>query len=1009
MGREQDLNRAQQRAVAHRDGPARVLAGAGTGKTRVITERFIALTGEGAARPEQILVLTFSRAAAEEMRSRIIARLRGNYTRLWIKTFHSFCLEVLRETLPAGEGGGFQVIGDHNRRMLIAEVLAGREWGFYRNNALEKFTDDVFNLLSRLKDELVPLSEFERFAREQQEHRAGARLLDLARACRLVQSEMESSSLVDYADMITRTMNLFQKRADLLEGYRSRFKYIMVDEFQDTNRAQFELLQVLAVHGNLYVVGDDDQAIYRFRGATDRFILEFEKYYPDAITYKLEENYRSQKIILDVANQSIKNNRRVEKELTPGLSLPEQKVKLVVAATESAEAEYIARTIREKVVGGTYTWGDFAVLCRSVKNSACAIRLALERAGVPYLVVDLEGEVHPAVSGVMDLLRLALGEEDQNAVARLAFKGNILEYYRLKRCASERELDFWRTLCSPSGEVSQLARSALTKLWAKVEELRGIIDKAPLAECVYRAALLAGCLHVPEEVTPADMQRLGALKHLLEAARDAAQKDMDLAGFISTYMPGPVTVESADVVRIMTVHQAKGLEFPVVFVPGLVEGLFPTGSKLEPAGDDELIRRWLEGEGDEGENGPSYLEEERRLFYVAVTRARRELYLTHAFYYNDEPVTRSLFLDEIAGRTDLIEEYNCSGKEVLAGDETTAARRARASLINAVNYRGYDNCGEVLRDVLHLQYLQGRLKTAVPLRVGQPARPYRAGDSLDLSVSALNTYRDCPRKYFLEYVLGFSEAGGQALVFGQVLHEVLAKMNRYRRDCGELPPVDLLMKWYRENWREDVYECLTQARQNFERGEIYLRRYYKYELGKSREILAVEEWFSVPYTDLKKREHRLRGRYDLVARDPATGTIEIIDYKTGKRSNTVNKKNKKDISGSSPKDPNRSLQLALYHHAYTGGNADPNVITSLYFLRHQHDKFADYVEGFNTGGEGVISTGHTKESLALVHQDVTEIIDGLLENRFSDRPDNAYSCRLCSYTFVCEVMDDVIR
>ncbi|WP_066636027.1 ATP-dependent helicase [Desulfolucanica intricata] len=1007
---EQVLNQAQKKAVAHREGPARVLAGAGTGKTKVITERFISLTMEKVARPEEILVLTFSRAAAEEMRSRITARLKGNYSRLWIKTFHSFCLDILREAYPVGEGTGIQVLNDRYRQELIWEILSSQDWDFYHNNSLDKLAEDVFNLLSRLKDELVPLTAFEEFAKEQQKYRAGTRLLDLARACRLVQTEMEARSLIDFGDMINRVMLLFQEQEELQETYRSRFKYIMVDEFQDTNRAQFELLRSLSVHRNLYVVGDDDQAIYGFRGATDRFIIEFSKYFPGAVTYKLEKNYRSQKLILEAANHSISNNRREQKELYPGLELPEQKLYLGVAGNENIEAEYIARVIREKVAAGGYRWGDFAVLCRSVKQTARPIRLALERAGIPYRVDGLDEEIHPAVSDTLALLHLALGKEDPEAVVRLAFKDKILEYYRLRHYAAGSGLTLWQVMCSPPGELSEAVSPNLQKLWGKVEKLQEIISQALPEECVYQAALLAGCLHVPEEVTKADKQRLVALRNLLNMAREALQKGMGLEDFIISYTPEPAALEHPpNAVHIMTVHQAKGLEFPVVFVPGLVEGLFPTEAKRDPMAEDRLLRNWL-ASGREGTGtGPSYLEEERRLFYVAVTRAKQELHLTHALYYQEQPATRSVFLEEIAGRKDLIEECSCSTGEVLSGDETSAARRARLNLIKAINFRGYEHSREALRDVLRLQYLHGRLKPAVPLRVGQPARPFKEGIGLELSVSSLNTYQACPRCYFLEHVLNLGEAGGEALTFGRILHGVLAEMNLYRKAKGELPSLNLLLQWYREQWRDDAYRCRVQARQNYERGEYYLRRYYAYEEDQTREILAVEEWFSVPYVDLKGREHRLRGRYDLVSRDPQTGIIEIIDYKTGKRSGTVNKSNKKNLAKSSPRDPNRSLQLALYHYAYLQSKPETDVVTSFYFLRHEQDKFNAYTPEFNFNGEGVISTGHSEESLKLVHRDVTAVIDGLLENKFSERPDNTFDCQWCPCNFVCEVMDDVIR
>lgn len=950
---EPTLTDQQRKAVAHSGGPARILAGAGTGKTRVIVSRFHHLVAEG-VKPERILALTFSREAARAMREAILPGLAAA-TRLWVLTFHSFCLKVLE---GEGQTDLRLVKEEEERRALMAGVCEGQSWQHYTGGRQQRLVDDALTLIGHAKDYLLTPDELARYAAAFGQ----AQLADLAEAYRLYQAQLERQGGAEFADFISRAVALLEADPAVAARWQGRFDHILVDEFQDTNLAQFRVLQILTQpHGNLVVVGDDDQAIYRFRGATDRFLIHWERYYPDARTYKVEENFRCPAPVLEAANALIRRNPgRVAKELfttTRVEGFPP--VRHWEAKNEREEAEAIATEIARRLPDARP--GDFAILCRSLRRMGGELSQALERRGIPYRMVGEELS-HPLVDETLALLRLTEGVTP--AATPGATQADLVKIMA-------RRLD-------PPALHQALRDGTLApddELQAWLESHRGL----PLPELVYQALCFLGHLRITLSPTTADLARLSAARALQERAATATDLE-ELA------RPGDARQVPGDAVNLMTIHAAKGLEFPVVFVAGLGEGIFPVAVQSAPVFyTAEAIRTWVDqGEStapDQGERLQQHIREERRLAYVALTRAKQELILTRARQYSGEPVEPSRFLAEMGappaqevGGSDPLPDARTYLVQVAAGEEPGDPNRVTAAV----------------------RLMQADPK-AVPLRRQEEPIPFTGRESLRLSATALETYRTCPRRYYYAQVLRLEEES-IAFSFGQSVHATLEQYHRALQS-GAQPTWSEVESWWQE--RLDPADCETQGQyqQLLARGQRFLERYYRWSQGHWRRILQVEDRFEVPYIDGKGRMHQLVGQYDLVA-ETADGAVEIVDFKTGHRkgATTVNKRPTKN----SANNADRRLQLGLYYLAYFGGEVDPTARVRYIFLRHVNDKLPNGLLPDFDESEQAIGCPHTAPSLALIREQVDQIIDAILANRF-DRTSDPKPCEYCSFGQLCEV------
>jgi DNA helicase II / ATP-dependent DNA helicase PcrA len=625
------LNPAQAEAVRHGDGPLLVLAGAGSGKTRVLTYRIADLIRARGVLPAQILAVTFTNKAAGEMRERLAHLLGASVSRqLWIGTFHAICSRMLRISgAPIGVDPRFLIYDDDDQRRLMREVI--RDLG----------ADDrqfppaaVLAEIGRAKNELVDHVAFAARAETRREE-------VMARLYAAYERRLAECHALDFDDLLVRPVQLFREHPPVLAEYQARFRHILVDEYQDTNHTQYVLINLLARrHRNLCVVGDDDQAIYRWRGADVRNILEFERDYPEARTIALEQNYRSTQRILRVASAVIRHNpHRHTKTLWTGN--PEgEPVGLYEAFDGYDEARYVGEQVRAHVAAGGRA-GDTAVLYRTHAQSRQFEEMFL-RQGIPYQIVGgVRFYERVEIKDILAYLRLAFNPADEASLRRVL---NVprrgigdATVRRLEAWARAEGISLWDALRrTGDAGINPQAHRSIDEFTGIVDALRAFAAEHPASEVLTRALDLTGYRRALEdERTDEAYARIENLDELIAVAQEVEETtgDGSLEAFLehlALQTEADTLEDRPDRVTLMTLHSAKGLEFPVVVLAGLEEGLFPHIRAVEQDVN---------------------LEEERRLCYVGMTRAKSRLLLTHAqqrtTYGMSRPAVASRFLAEI--------------------------------------------------------------------------------------------------------------------------------------------------------------------------------------------------------------------------------------------------------------------------------------------------------------------------------------------------------------------------
>ena len=613
MGKYDALNPQQYQAVCHYEGPLLILAGAGSGKTRVLTHRVAWLIEEKNVNPWNIMAITFTNKAAGEMRDRVEAMLGGALSGVWVATFHSTCVRILRRYIDRiGFENNFTIYDSEDQKSVIKEICKRLQIDtkLYR----ERF---FIAEISAAKDEMLSPVDYALKAQGDQ------RMQKVAEVYKEYQRQLFDNNALDFDDLICRTVELFQSCQEVLEQYQERFRFIMVDEYQDTNTAQFKLVSLLAAkYRNLCVVGDDDQSIYRFRGANIGNILNFEQFFPDAEVIRLEQNYRSTQNILNAANAVISHNKgRKEKTLWTDNGEGE-KIRFRQFMNSFEEAEYVAGIISQKVGAGKWKYGDCAILYRTNAQS----RMFEEKflyANVPYKIVGgVNFYSRKEIKDVIAYLKTIANGKDDLAVRRIINvpKRGIgaTTISRVQDYATEHGASFYDAL-RVAETIPGIGKS-VAKLQAFVQMIQVLRTKQEFYKV---KSLIEDILEqtgymkeLQAEGTDEALDRMANVDELLNKAAlyDEKTENPTLDGFleeVALVADIDNLEEDADHVVMMTLHSAKGLEFPVVFMVGMEDGVFP--SYISISSEDE-----------------SELEEERRLCYVGITRARTNLFLTSA-------------------------------------------------------------------------------------------------------------------------------------------------------------------------------------------------------------------------------------------------------------------------------------------------------------------------------------------------------------------------------------------
>jgi DNA helicase-2/ATP-dependent DNA helicase PcrA len=894
------LNEAQRRAINHGEGPLLVIAGAGTGKTRVITERIRhLLQSDETLSGEYILGLTFTKKAAGEMKARVVKATGERGKAVTLATFHSFCETLLAEADPRR-----LMLDEFDHWILLRRNLRRLRLEKYRRLADPgQFLNDFVEFFSRCQDELVSGEDYQRYAaglaarleaeREALDEDTLAERLEtvalqqeLARAYRASEELLREKNRVSFGSLITGAVGLLERDAQLCEALQKKYRYILVDEFQDTNIAQLRLLELLAGPArNIVAVGDNDQAIYRFRGASfGSFKLFLERFAGwkegrDSAPFRvaLTENYRSTPNILRVAMQVIGQNTVSadfpKKVLSPNKP-PGEKIRIVELATPEEESRWVASEL-ERIHRAGRRWKDFAVLYRQHAHRDHLVE-ELSRRKIPFVITRLSILEHPLVRDVLAYLRLIAAPYDDIACARVvaapAWHLEAQDLVRLATRGRKEKKAIYDLLQVPQGKLAfDRSQAALRQLVEFVSSQRKTLKRCTAREIL---GALTEWLEIPQRAKEQDRKYVKRLAEFMKEWEPKSET-RGLAEFIEyldyyAQAGGVVSLEDdapVDAVQFMTVHGAKGLEFPQVFLLRVNNRAFPATERSRvfefPV---ELMK-----EGSPAEE--FHIQEERRLFYVALTRAEERLTITTVTEKKGKvPVfIEDIVMEPAIKRQDvrqIMPKLPAAGKE----DRATEDHWEDAPLFRAA---------------------EGPAK--IFSRVADWAEEFHppSPEPLTLSPSALSGYRTCPQKYLFGYLWSLREGPKAAITFGAVMHTTIKRFVDQLRKGVKLP-FDEVQRIFETEWNSKGFEDEYQEEEYKKDGLQQLRAFHAGMIAELPQALEQEKTFELPLDN----NVIIKGRIDQINALGNKRDVEIVDYKTGRP--------KKDA------DAKKDLQLSLY-------------------------------------------------------------------------------------------------
>ena len=963
-----DLNPAQVEAVTHDQGPLLIVAGAGTGKTTVLTRRIAYLIATRRARPEEILALTFTDKAALEMEERVDVLVPYGYADVRISTFHAFGDWLVREhALELGLTPAFRVLNRAEQVLFLRARLFELPLHHFRPlGDPTRHLQALTGLFGRAKDEDVTpeaylahaaalVAEAAAHPDDAERRDLAARTLELARTYAAYRDLMAREGFVDFGDQIFLALRLFRERPYVLASYQKRFRYILVDEFQDTNHAQFELVKLLVSrHRNVTVVGDDDQAIFRFRGASMSNILGFDATYRDARRVVLVQNYRSGQRVLDAAYRLITNNNPDRLETTQGidkrLRAAEERAgpepDHTVYETVTQEADAVAQTIREAVKAGRRAYRDFAILVRANADADPFLR-SLNMHGVPWTFSGNQGLYGRAeVRLCIAFLRVIARPDDSVSLYHLAASEKIFAVpaVDLARCGAHADrrnrwlFDVLRGLDETPelrAALSPEGAEAIARLVKELERFMGLAAELGTGELLYQFLADSGWLGRMSRANTAreeaEVQNVARFfRRIQDAARvlprDHVREFVNHLDALIEAGEDPAVAEAdvdAPAVQILTVHKAKGLEFPVVFVVGLVQGRFPwpsRGDVLELP--DALLR-------DRPPSGDFRLQEERRLFYVAMTRAREALHFTSAWDYGGRRTRKpSQFILEALPERELARPLMRSAREEL-------------------------------------------LAFAPPVEAGAEIESPLGPDAvLELSHRQVDDYQTCPLKYRYVHVLRIPIRRHHTVVYGETLHRVVEHYLR-RRAAGLYTSLEDLLETYDREWRNEGFLTWAHEAARRDAGRAAIQRFWHEEEAAGTRPSFVEREFGVALPG-ESGPTRIRGRWDRV--DETEQGAVIVDYK----SSDVREAERADERAA------ESLQLQIYALVWRELSGRLPTRVELRFLE-----------------SGVVGRhAPTEEDAAEALSAVRAAAVGIRARRFAATP-SYQACRYCAYSQIC--------
>jgi len=968
-----NLNSQQKQAVKYNQGPLLIIAGAGTGKTGVIVEKIKHLIKTKLTKPEQILALTFTEKAAFEMEERVDKALPYGYFQMCIATFHAFADQVLREEIfQIGLSSGYKLMTEAETIIFLRKNLFLFDLHYFRPlGNPNKFLESLLQHFSRLKDEDISPDQYLLWVKSLKRNKSYSsedkkKYLELALAYKKYQLLKIKENLMDFSDLVYYLINLFRKRKNILHKYQKKFNHIFVDEFQDTNIAQYQLIKLLCPAKNkprLTVVGDDSQAIYKFRGASVSNILNFMKDYPRAKKITLKKNYRSNQTILNGAYQLIKNNDPDTLEYQLGISKKliaqkkdnENSLGFFLGEKVESEADFIAKKILS--LKKNYHYSDFAILIRANNHIEPFIR-ALSRAGVPYQFLG-PGLLfkQPEVKDLIAYLKILTNPEDSVSFYRVLsmpyFKIDPKDISFLLNFAKKINLSLFQAIeiylsffdlkiFEPEFVIykkylpliKKNTREKLAFIFQIVKKHLSLINKETAGQILYyfmeKTGYLAKLIAYKNET---DEKKALNVSKLFDRLKNFESENEDasvtaVVDYIDMSLElgeSPITaqtdISTYDAVNIMTVHSAKGLEFSVVFLVNLSTGRFPTYERKEAIPIPQPLIKEILPKGD------YHLEEERRLFYVGITRAKERTFFSSSKFYGQGKRERrlSIFVRETLG-DDFINNQLLIEKD----------KRSQLSIF----------------DFKKLPETQ--TKKLINLN--------------NFSYSQLEAYKRCPRQYKYNYILKIPVAPTSQESFGITIHKTL--QNFYHGSLtNDKMDKKRLLEIYKESWIPIGYASLAHQNRMKQEGQKMLQNFFIKFHNQNNKIINLEKLFKIKLT----KDIYITGKIDRVDLHK-NNEIEIIDYKTGRQPDE--------------KILKKSLQLSIYALAASDTNLFNKKISQVnltfYFLQNLEK----------------VTVKRTNEEIKQVKKEIIDLVSKIRKEAYS--PNVGPICDFCPYRIICE-------
>jgi len=961
------LNKEQKEAVEHKEGPLLIIAGAGTGKTTVVTSRIQHLILKKKVLPSEILALTFTDKAAREMEERVDKAMPYGYTQMWISTFHAFCDRILRnEAIHIGLNPSYKLVTEAETILFLRQNIFkfGLTYFLPLGNP-NKFLSGLLQHFSRLKDEDISPNEYLRWAQTQNSKLKTQKLttskeeakknLELANAFIKYEELKIKEGMMDFSDLISNTLKLFRTRKNVLANYQNQFKYILVDEFQDTNFAQNTLAILLAGDKkNITVVGDDDQAIYRWRGAAISNIIQFRKQYPKTKIITLTKNYRSTEEILNKSYMLIQNNNpdrlevkeNIDKKLRSMRDKKGDHVELLFADRVENEAEQVIEKIKELMQSDKRSYKDFAILVRANDHSQ-PFQRAFLRHDIPYQFLGPGRLFHQEeIKDLISYLKVLYNFDDSTSLYRILtmpiFELDTRDIAALLNFARRKNLSLFiaiETIVNRNEEIF-LRQETQEKLKTIYEMMIRHLKKVPkdtAGQILYYFLQDSGMLKsILSKKTDIDEKKSQNIARFFDKLKTYESQHDDASVFtvvdwieLSMQLGESPLAQDTDwtqnnAVNILTIHSSKGLEFPVVFLVNLVSQRFPTRERNEQIPiPQELIKEILP-------EGDYHLQEERRLFYVGMTRARDNLFLTAANFYGEGKRERKIspFV------------YETLGKDNVEKSTLQQSNNRAITQLSLIEWRTEKEA----KDISPTSHF-----------------PLPTSKVNYLSYSQIQTFNICPLHYKLKYILKIPTPPSSSQSFGTSVHSTLR--NLYQMGTSDIETI-LKNSWISEGYNSKIHE-----EEAFKKAKTIIVNYLK-ESFDPKIAIGLELSFKFNLEGI-----RLAGRIDRVDK-LGEKKIEIVDYKTGD-----NVPDEKRLAN--------DLQLTFYALAAMEVkdnifNRDPkDVLLSLYFLE-KGQKF---------------TTIRTKEQLEEAKEEILKKAEEIEKSDFSCS--GISICTKCEYKILC--------